>query len=321
MPADWLPWLPPVGLGDAVVCLIVLSCVVEDCRRGLLHGLLETIATLAALAIAAVSFERLAAAAGSALPFSPVFTRVAAFGLVALIVGPTIVAIGRAIFPYGRLRPLAIFSGALRASLVVALLQGAVTAFPFPDAIRQPAADSFLASSAAEWWDAPRRFLADATGQTVSDAIAMVTVRPESDQSLPLKFSIERPGFSESAEARMLSHVNEDRAAVGLGPLVVDPSLRDVARLHSADMLQRGYFAHLTPDGISPFDRMRAGGVTFLTAGENLALAPNVDVAHRGLMNSPGHRANILNGRYRRVGIGAADAGWRGMMFTQNFAD
>jgi uncharacterized protein YkwD len=73
--------------------------------------------------------------------------------------------------------------------------------------------------------------------------------------------------------------------------------------------------------GKTPFERMREGGVQFSAAGENLALAPTVQIAHDGLMNSPGHRANILNPRYRRVGIGVADGGMHGKMFTQNFAD
>ena len=86
-------------------------------------------------------------------------------------------------------------------------------------------------------------------------------------------------------------------------------------------MFQQGFFAHVDESGATPFDRMRAGGVNFRAAGENLALAPTVQIAHDGLMNSPGHRANILNPRYRRIGIGVADGGMHGKMFTQNFAD
>ena len=90
---------------------------------------------------------------------------------------------------------------------------------------------------------------------------------------------------------------------------------------HGESMFQRGFFAHVDLDGATPFDRMRRGGVRFSGAGENLALAPTVEVAHEGLMNSPGHRANILNARFRRIGIGAASGGMHGRMFTQNFAD
>jgi uncharacterized protein YkwD len=64
---------------------------------------------------------------------------------------------------------------------------------------------------------------------------------------------------------------------------------------------------------------MRRDNVRFSTAGENLALAPTVQIAHTGLMNSPGHRANILRPQFGRVGIGIMDGGRRGLMVTQNF--
>ncbi|MEO5953203.1 MAG: CAP domain-containing protein, partial [Chloroflexia bacterium] len=67
--------------------------------------------------------------------------------------------------------------------------------------------------------------------------------------------------------------------------------------------------------------RMDTAGITYRTAGENLALAPSLDIAHEGLMNSPGHRANILNADFGRVGIGVLDGGVYGKMFVQEFRD
>jgi uncharacterized protein YkwD len=64
---------------------------------------------------------------------------------------------------------------------------------------------------------------------------------------------------------------------------------------------------------------MKKGKIIFLTAGENIALAQTLAVAHTGLMNSPGHRANILNPAYGRLGIGILDGGIYGLMITQNF--
>jgi uncharacterized protein YkwD len=119
----------------------------------------------------------------------------------------------------------------------------------------------------------------------------------------------------------MLELVNQERIAAGLRPLAPDPELREVARRHSADMFERGYFAHATPEGRDPFDRMREANVHFVTAGENLALAPTVQLAHTGLMNSPGHRANILHPEFGRVGIGIMEGGIRGLMVTQDFRD
>ena len=91
----------------------------------------------------------------------------------------------------------------------------------------------------------------------------------------------------------MLELVNQERIKVGVRPVVMDESLRDLARDHSLDMYQRGYFSHFTPEGKDPFDRMEEHGISYLAAGENLALAPTVAMAHTGLMNSPGHKRNI----------------------------
>jgi uncharacterized protein YkwD len=64
---------------------------------------------------------------------------------------------------------------------------------------------------------------------------------------------------------------------------------------------------------------MRAAHIAFLTAGENLALAQTLAIAHTGLMHSPGHRANILNPAYHRVGIGIIEGGVHGLMISQEF--
>ena len=117
----------------------------------------------------------------------------------------------------------------------------------------------------------------------------------------------------------MLELVNGERMAAGLRPLAADAELEQVARQHSTDMFARGYFAHVTPEGRDPFERMREADVRFLTAGENLALAPTLQIAHAGLMRSPGHRANILQRDFGHVGIGIMDGGIHGLMVTQDF--
>ena len=86
-------------------------------------------------------------------------------------------------------------------------------------------------------------------------------------------------------------------------------------------MLQRGYFSHYNPENKSPFDRMESYGINYGFAGENLALAPSASLAHQGLMNSQGHRANILSPNYKKVGIGIVDGGVYGKMVAQEFSD
>ncbi len=120
-------------------------------------------------------------------------------------------------------------------------------------------------------------------------------------------------------EARMLALVNREREKMGLHPLQVDPVLVRLARQKCQDMIEQGYFGHISPTLGSPFDMMRAAGVEYFTAGENLAGAATVESAHQALMASSGHRANILNPNYTHIGIGVVAGGPYGKMFCQLF--
>jgi uncharacterized protein YkwD len=128
-------------------------------------------------------------------------------------------------------------------------------------------------------------------------------------------------GCGTPTEQAVLGLANQARAASGARALVCDELMTTVARAHSQDMCDRGYFSHTSRDGRSPFDRMRDAGVRFGTAGENIAQGQrSADEVHNAWMNSAGHRMNILNGAYRRLGVGLAECGGR-MYWTQVFAD
>ena len=105
-------------------------------------------------------------------------------------------------------------------------------------------------------------------------------------------------------EQEMLGLVNAERRKAGLAALRWDGRLAEVGRAHSRDMIARDYFAHTAPGGATVADRLRQARVGFLTAGENLAFAPTLAIAHQGLMDSPGHRANILRPAFGRLGVG-----------------
>jgi len=91
--------------------------------------------------------------------------------------------------------------------------------------------------------------------------------------------------------------------------------------MHAYDMLERRYFGHVTPEGESPFDRLREAGISYSWAGENLALNRDEPSAALALWNSPHHRANILETHYRHVGIAAVSTTEAGEMFVQMFSD
>ena len=158
-------------------------------------------------------------------------------------------------------------------------------------------------------------------GKAANDTLNFLTIEPESSSSVPLHFTYANGTVDESAEIQMLGMVNSEREKVGLSDLSSNQLLQKVGRDHAQDMLQRGYFSHFTPEGLSPFDRMDRVGVVYQAAGENLAFSPNVVVAMQGLMQSPGHRANILSKDFGKVGIGVIDAGIYGEMFVQEFTN
>mgnify|MGYP001409754965 CR=1 FL=1 len=121
------------------------------------------------------------------------------------------------------------------------------------------------------------------------------------------------------AELQMLELVNAERLSRGLKALQLDPELVKIARLKSRDMIDNNYFEHTSPTYGDPFNMMRSFGISYKYAGENLAGNPSVEDAHESLMNSPGHRANILNPNYTHIGIGIVEGGMYGKMFTQLF--
>jgi uncharacterized protein YkwD len=97
--------------------------------------------------------------------------------------------------------------------------------------------------------------------------------------------------------------------------------MTNVAREHAKDMWKRKYFGHISPEGKDVGDRLYEKNITYFIAGENLALAPTVSTAHQGLMNSPGHRANILDPQFNQVAVGVIDNGVYGKIFVQIFTD
>jgi uncharacterized protein YkwD len=116
-------------------------------------------------------------------------------------------------------------------------------------------------------------------------------------------------GLTDLAAVRkeMFERVNAARAAAGLEPVLADPRLNTAAQKHADDMLVRGYYNHLTPEGLTPRDRVEDAGLFSSLVAENIAEGEfSVDEVMDGWMKSAGHRANILNPRMTSLGIGLA---------------
>ncbi|MFJ7327769.1 sigma-70 family RNA polymerase sigma factor [Streptomyces cyaneofuscatus] len=127
------------------------------------------------------------------------------------------------------------------------------------------------------------------------------------------------PAPPASEGGQVLQIVNTERAKEGCGPVTSNDLLATAAQRHSADMASKDYFSHTSPDGTDPGDRITAAGYRWSTYGENIAKGQRTPAdVMQAWMDSPGHRANILNCSFKEMGIGKVDSGG-GPVWTQKF--
>jgi uncharacterized protein YkwD len=308
--------------------ILVLLSVLNGYRRGFVHGVHDLAGWVLSLIAGLRYYEPVAQWLGPRVDlWSEVWDRPVAFALVAIIVGVVVQVIGywllirmpKDIQHRRTNQVLGIIPGFVNGVIIVAIISALLLAIPLNEGLSERTRESALVNRLAVYAERLEGQLRPVFADAIARTLNLLTIRPDSNERVKLPFTVEHPRPRPDLEQQMLDLVNKERVANGLNPLAPDPELTEVARRHSADMFARGYFAHDTPEGLSPFDRMRAANVRFTTAGENLALGPTIPVAHTGLMNSPGHRANILRREFGRVGIGVMDGGMRGLMVSQEF--
>lgn len=216
---------------------------------------------------------------------------------------------------------LAMIPSFLRGLIFVALILVLIGTFPIQPNIKKAIQDSKIGSKIQKYAYQLEQPVKNVFGGFSNDSLSFLTIKPRTDERVDLGFKTENFQKDEEDELEMIKLVNEERADQGLDKLTFDSNLREIARLHSADMFTRGYFSHYSPEGKTVADRAISAGIDFLVVGENLAYAPSLEAAHKGLMNSEGHRANILSEDYKKIGIGVMDGEVYGKMFTQVFSN
>ncbi len=144
-------------------------------------------------------------------------------------------------------------------------------------------------------------------GATPPRASTPATPAPPPAQQQPAGQSTASIG---SVAMQVIDLTNKERQKNGLAPLKADPSLSRVAQAKTNDMNAKRYFSHTSPTYGSPFDMMRDFGVTYRTAGENIAMGqPTAQQVVNAWMNSEGHRKNILSPNYTNIGVGFTKTG------------
>jgi len=312
---------------DVLLVLLIALNLLNGYRRGFILGVLDLAGWVLALVAGLRYYEPVSRVIGPLELWSEVWDQPIAFVIVALFVGVMVHLIANALLrrlsPEVHERPsnqaLGLLPGVANGLITAAIVSALLLALPLSESISERARDRVLVNRLAGYAQSLEARLRPVFGEAIARSLNLLTVEPDSNERVTLPFTVSSSRARPDLEKQMLDLVNQERVANGLQPLAPDPELTEVARRHSMDMFVRGYFAHDTPEGLTPFDRMKEAKVQFLIAGENLALAPTLSIAHRGLMNSPGHRANILRPQFGRVGIGIMDGGMRGLMVSQEF--
>ncbi|MFL6374133.1 MAG: CvpA family protein [Pyrinomonadaceae bacterium] len=316
------------NLVDAGLVLVIALSALSGYRRGALLSLLDLVRWIGGWLLAIFLYRPVSNMIGSAFGGDDTMRLPVVFLILVVLLGILIQFVGWRLvrripaeyhmsFPN---RLMGIIPGLFNGLILAAILSGLLFAIPLSDTFAEQVQESRVAGELAVVTDTIENTLTPIFEPALRQTLTRIqTIEPGSDETVELPFKVTNANPAPDLEEQMLVLVNQERTSRGLKPLVMDEELRQVARSHSEDMFARGYFSHYTPEGKDPFDRMRTAGVTFRTAGENLALAPTLQLAHTGLMNSPGHRANILHTQFGRVGIGILDGGRRGIMVSQEF--
>lgn len=327
----------PISLNwvDFVIILVLFFYAIEGYAVGFLASLLDLISFIFSFLIGLKGYSFIGKLLQSVLSISAGFANALAF-LLATSVSEIILGYFLRHFVYARYfsrinfkgtflkytdKFLGAILGVLSGLILFSFILSVIIALPISVFLKRSVSASTIGNFLVTNTSGFEKDLNNIFGGAVNDTLNFLTVEPKSDESVNLKFRTNDLSVDQQAESQMLILVNKERTARGLKEVVQGNSMRKVARAHCEDMFKRGYFSHYTPEGLSPFDRMAQADIDYDYAGENLALAPNVQTAMDGLMKSPGHKANILSSNFGKLGVGVIDGGIYGQMYCQEFTD
>lgn len=314
---------------DVLIILVILFYALEGYSVGIVNAIIDLFNFLVSFALGLKLYVFLAALLEQFFFIPQGFANAIGFFIAAFLIEVILSILIRVFLLYhpvpwsfGKLhKVLGILPALFSAIILLSFLLTLIVSLPLAPYLKQLVINSRLGTVLLVNTQGVESKLNEVFGQAVNETINFLTVKPQSDETVKLNFSTTTVTIDLSSEQKMFEMINKERTSRGLSSVGFSPLLQNVARKYSEDMFKRGYFSHYSPEGTSPFDRMVIADIVFNQAGENLALAPSVELAMQGLMNSPGHRANMLSPGFKKVGIGVIDGGIYGKMFSQEFTD
>lgn len=219
---------------------------------------------------------------------------------------------------------LGVFPSLLQAIIFVTFITTLIVALPVRGSLKRDVLNSTSGPILISLSQNLEARIKPVFNDAIIETLNFLTIRPTSGEKVDLKFTLTKADLSQDniSEITMFNLVNQERVKKDLKPLKFDERLRAASRQYAEEMFIKGFFSHYSAvDGSSPAQRLDQKNINYLVTGENLAFAPDVQIAHTGLMNSEGHRKNILSEEFGKVGIGVVDAGIYGKMFVQEFTN
>lgn len=327
-----LDFLDRLNFVDWGVVIIVLLYGIEGYAVGAISGILDIAGFLLAFAAGLTFYKPLSGLIGNFTHLSQGITHAIGFLLAVIVTEIIVRVILFFLMPFIRRLPwpnfllqinrlLGIIPGMFAGAVLLSFLLTVITILPLSNVLKQLVTSSLVGNSLVAQSQNFEKGLTNLFGGKPNDLLTFFTIEPQTNAVVHLDFAVTDGKVDELSEQQMLTLLNKERTSRGLSALQMDPQLQTLARAHSQDMLARSYFSHYTPEGKSPFDRMNDAGIEYQYAGENLAFSANTELAMQGLMDSAGHRANILSPNFHKIGIGVISAGVYGEMFSQEFTD
>jgi uncharacterized protein YkwD len=330
--------IPGLGLNwvDIFVLVILFLYCIEGFALGVLVAAIDFLSFALSFLIGITFYSRVAALLVKFLPISHGFANAIGFFAVAVLVEIIAnlilkilianVSLFRFLIPsVGPVKIasklLGIIPGLCSGLLLSAFILSLIIALPFSLFLKQSILNARIGSALVANTQGFNKDWNSIFGGAVNDTLSFLTVEPQSNETINLNFKTNTISVDKSAEQQMFEMVNNERTSRRIAALSFSDALTTVGTAHCDDMFENGYFSHNSLSGLSPFDRMAQANIAFNFAGENLALAPSVDLAMRGLMQSSGHKANILSTDFHKIGIGVVNGGIYGEMFCQEFTD
>lgn len=318
---------------DLTILIIILAFALDGARRGFFIQFIEIIGFVVSLivsltfypqgAVFLVKLFNLPKIAANPIGFLVVWimTETIFFAVANPILGKVLATFSRGRTGQQIDKFLGFLPSTANALLLAAFILLFTVSLPIAPDLKKDIFASRIGSQLVNQASRLEKPLSSIFGPIARQSLTFLTVTPQDRGSIDLEFTQEEYSIDRTSEQQMFNFVNQERIKFGVKPLVWNESQATVGRNHSQDMFERGYFSHYSPEGKDVGDRLTEAAIDFTLAGENLALAPDVTRAHTGLMDSPGHRRNILDPAFSKIGIGVIDGGVYGKMFTQVFTD